>query len=357
MNRQQFLRLLAAGAALGASPLAAQRSAGSAGRKLGVWVGGKRTLDEWRTLFDRLRGAGVNMILPNARDVGLETLRVIAPAARDAGLEVHAWQMLMWSFEPLEEHPEWYAVNRKGESTATKPPYVDYYRFLCPTREEVQRWVVDVVREVAAVPGLTSVHLDYIRLPDVILPVALWPKYNLVQDRELPEFDYCYCDVCRAAFRAQAGLDPLSLEDPAAHAAWLQFRYDAITRIVAQCHDAVHAAGTQLTAAVFPTPRIARALVRQDWVQWRIDALMPMIYHGFYNEPVAWVGTATREGVQALAGTKPLHAGLYLPDLPPDDLVKAAALALRAGAAGLVLFDVGALQDAHWRVLPRLLDS
>jgi hypothetical protein len=34
--------------------------------------------------------------------------------------------------------------------------------------------------------------LDYVRYPDVILGADLQPKYNIVQDTELPEYDYGY---------------------------------------------------------------------------------------------------------------------------------------------------------------------
>ena len=37
--------------------------------------------------------------------------------------------------ELLDKHPDWYAVNRKGESCHDKPAYVDYYRFLCPNHQ------------------------------------------------------------------------------------------------------------------------------------------------------------------------------------------------------------------------------
>jgi hypothetical protein len=48
-------------------------------------------------------------------------------AAKKAGLEAHRW---MWTMnrgekELLENYPEWYAVSRKGDSCATKPPYVN----------------------------------------------------------------------------------------------------------------------------------------------------------------------------------------------------------------------------------------
>jgi hypothetical protein len=49
-------------------------------------------------------------------------------------------------------------------------------------------------------------------MPDVILPVSLWKNYGIEQKEELPEYDYCYCDVCRELFKAKTGQDPLELK-------------------------------------------------------------------------------------------------------------------------------------------------
>ncbi len=323
-------------------------------RRFGAWSGGYDSVEKWKRALARMRQAGMNTILPG---VGDEELRRVIPLAREEGIDVHAWRVQMRSDEMIAKHPEWYAVSRNGESTAVKPPYVGYYQFMCPSRDEVRDWVVARARAVAKIDGLASVHLDYIRLPDVILPVALWPKYNLVQDHEMPEFDFCYCDVCRSRFREQSGLDPMRMEDPAANEAWRRFRWDAITRIVNAIHDAVHAEGNIVTAAVFPTPSIARALVRQDWPSWKVDELMPMIYNGFYNEPVEWVGKATRECVSAVAGKVPIHTGLYVPDLDPQGIARAASLSLDAGASGVVVFDLNAISDAHMSALADVLRS
>ena len=259
--------------------------------------------------------------------------------------------------ENVKAHPEWYAVSRSGVSTATKPPYVDYYKFMCPSRQEVRAYLREVVREIASVDGLTSVHLDYIRYPDVILPVALWPKYNLVQDREYPDFDFCYCDVCRQDFERQSGVDPKLLSDPPSSRAWLQYRYDTITSVVADLAVVTHRAGKLLTAAVFPTPDIARALVRQDWTKWKVDAVLPMIYNGFYKEGVPWVERATREGVRALAGRIPLYAGLYVPDLPPADLAAAIKGALTGGASGISVFQGNMLTPEYLRAVAPVLNG
>jgi uncharacterized lipoprotein YddW (UPF0748 family) len=228
-----------------------------------------------------------------------------------------------------------------------KPPYVPYYQWLCPSRPSVRDYLRAEVDRLAAHPGVDGVHLDYIRHPDVILPVALWPRYNLVQDREYPEFDFCYCEVCRQGFRARSGTDPLDLPDPTADQAWREFRWNSVTGVVRTLSEAVHGRGKRITAAVFPTPAIARKLVRQAWEQWPLDAVFPMIYHSFYLEPVDWIGSATREGVAALGPGEPLCTGLYLPDLKPDELGRAVRLARDAGAGGVSLFEMGGLSDAH----------
>ncbi len=312
------------------------------------------TLDEWKQQLGQMRAAGISAVLFHE---GIKILNELVPAARQEGLEVHLWNVTMMEGGMEDEHPEWYAVNRKGESAAVKPAYVPYYKFMCPSREPVQEFLAEQIGALAQIEGVTSIHLDYIRYPDVILPVALWPKYDLVQDKEYPAFDYCYCDVCRDAFKQQTGLDPLELDDPPANQAWLQYRYDTITRVVNRLADVVHENGKQLTAAVFPTPDIARALVRQDWTRWNLDAVLPMIYHSFYNEDVAWVGEATREGVEALAGKFPLYSGLFVPELNPDELAQAAELALANGAQGIVLFQGKTPTEEHWTKLSAVLKA
>ena len=172
----------------------------SAEFRLWSWVHGNDDPDEvWRDRFARLKSGGFHGVLVS----GGETER-LAAAAHAEGLVFHRWIWVLnrngdaWA---RESHPEWFTVNRNGESSLDHPPYVDYYRWVCPRREPVREYLRGVVREVARTEGVDGVHLDYIRYPDVILPVALWSKYDLVQDTELPEFDFCYCDVASSPRR------------------------------------------------------------------------------------------------------------------------------------------------------------
>lgn len=261
--------------------------------------------------------------------------------AKKAGLEAHRW---MWTMnrgekELLEAHPEWYAVSRSGESCATKPPYVNYYRWLCPSKPEVLAYLEEQVRQILAVDYVDGIHLDYIRYCDVILPVNLWKNYGLVQEKELPEYDFCYCETCRSKYREMHGQDPLELEYPDQSLSWRQFRYDRISGVVSRLAAVAGEYKKPVTAAVFPTPEVARRIVRQDWTNWNLDGVCPMIYHGFYREQPAWIGMAVAEGVRFLCGRFPLYAGLFLPDFKSEaELTEGIQAALKNGAAGISFF-------------------
>jgi len=278
--------------------------------------------------------------------------------AKKAGLEAHRW---MWTMnrgekELLDNHPDWYAVSRKGDSCANKPPYVGYYRWLCPSKPEVQAYLSDQVEQIVKKDYVDGIHLDYVRFCDVILPVNLWSKYNIEQQKELPEYDFCYCETCRANYQQAQGIDPLEIEYPDQSLSWRQYRYDRITAVVNQLAEIAHQHRKPITAAVFPTPEVARRIVRQDWTRWNLDAICPMIYHGFYKEKPGWIGTAVAEGIHFLCGRFPIYAGIYLPDFNSDEeLSTGIKAALQNGASGISLF--GKVDERTLKILKSATDN
>ena len=262
-------------------------------------------------------------------------------AAKKMKLEAHRWN---WTMNKgvktlMEQHPEWYAVSREGKSVIDHPPYVGYYRWLCPSKPEVQAYLKQEAEQILSKDYIDGLHLDYIRFCDVILPLNLWKDYNLVQQQELPAFDFCYCSTCRTEYKKISGKDPLDLPYPDGVLSWRLFRYNAINKVVNQLAEVANRHKKWITAAVFPTPEVARRIVRQDWTNWNLDAVFPMIYHKFYQEDVKWIGDAVTEGVHFLAGKFPLYAGLYLPDFDSmEELKTGIELSIAKGAAGVSLF-------------------
>jgi uncharacterized lipoprotein YddW (UPF0748 family) len=366
IDRRTFLKT----AGLGAAALVAGSPAYSTGAiKNWVWIPTniRNSADDWKRRFALMRESGVRAILPEVYagreayfpstrlPVKTDWLGMLLPLARAEGLEVHAWMWCMPCMidEIMKKHPDWYNVNAKGESAVDKPAYVPYYRFLDPGRPEVREFVQGTVRELAGIGELTGVQLDYIRHPDAILPKGLWKKYNIVQDRVYPEYDYGYTDYERTRFKEKYGADPLEIKDPKLAEKWFQFRLDMVTDLVNRyLVPAAKAKKKMVTAAVFPGPSMARTHVMQDWGRWRLDAFLPMLYHSFYEAGPEWVGEQTREGVSVVK--KRLFSGLFVNGMDEPTFTKTVKIALRFGASGVSLFSDDSMDEAKWRALKRI---
>ncbi|MCD6332724.1 MAG: family 10 glycosylhydrolase [Bacteroidales bacterium] len=311
----------------------------------------------WRKEFRKIHKAGIQGILMLWRGTDLSDYERIMRMGQSEGLRMEVWIPVTnphGKQNLAQEHPEWFMINRNGESCLDHPPYISSYKWLCPNQPGVKEYLVDTLTKLARQDWVDGVHLDYIRYPDVILPQGIQPKYNLVQDHEFPEYDFCYCDQCRKKFKKLTGTDPGELKDPAHNEAWVQFRYQTITTLVNEIANAVHREGKTVTAAVFPTPELAKKLVRQDWVHWDIDAVMPMMYHKYYNQPLEWIEQATREGVTKLDGHTPLFSGLFVTWIQRGDFTKAIRYALDGGASGVCLFIANRMTRRQWRELKKV---
>jgi len=316
-----------------------------------IWIQEKHfSINELEKNFELFRKANIIGILCRGEK---EFIQKIIPIAKDFGLEVHYWiiTLLHNKQELLQNHPDWYNISRNGNSSIDNPPYVDYYKWLCPTKSEVQKFILDWIKDLSEIEDLDGIHLDYIRYPDVILPKYIQPTYDLKQDREFPEFDFCYCEDCRNAFKKQTGIDPLDLQDPASSNDWLQFRLDNVTNLVEQIIKLVHQHQKKITAAVFPIPEQAKRFVRQDWTKWDLDAVFPMNYYNFYEKNLRWIEKAVESEIQAIPKERPLYSGLFIPETKPGFLQKSIDYSISAGAKGISIFDFGAMTEKHWEIL------
>jgi len=337
-----------------------------------AWLGGPgmATDEELKEAFVWMKNVGIDGLMYNGGH-DPKTYARVGKIAKRAELKFYAWIPAMIQNETPELKAEWYAVNGKGASAFTHPPYVGHYKFLCPNREEVYQYLAGMYGAVADVPEVDGIHLDYIRFPDVILGKGLWEKYGLVMDREYPEYDYCYCDKCVSDFKQKTGIDIQSVDDPSNVPEWKQYRCDLITRMVNRLAKLIHSKGKQINAAVFPGPgSVAKRTVRQEWDKWDLDAVFPMNYNDFYLEGPEWVGTVTKEEITALEGKIPLYSGLFIcPDpnnkskendpenlgLLPEELATAIRLSVANGASGICLFTPGRMTGAHWKAFKKAI--
>jgi len=352
-----------------AAPLAGLRAPALKGY---VWLRPnlQKTPDQLKRDFALIKASGLSGIVAeiyNGRTafyrstrfpVRAEWLETALPLAKGEGLDVHAWMwtMICGQDDVIRNHPDWYNVNAKGESAHDKPAYVDYYKFLDPARPEVREFVRDTVKEISAIRGLASVHLDYVRHPDAILPSGLWSKYGIVQDKVYPPYDYGYTEYSRRLFKSRHGVDPIELPDPESNAEWMQYRLDSVVDLVNEyLVPAAHANGTPITAAVFPGPSRARKMVRQDWGRFKLDAFFPMLYHAFYETGPDFVKQYTEEAVRTVR--VPIYSGLYVDPLSASEFKTTIDMAVTGGATGISIFDFGAMTDERWQIARRAISG
>jgi len=308
--------------------------------------------EQWVKKIELYKELGISEILVGGNP---EVLSQILPLAKNNNIKVHAW---MWTLNRPDDtiankHPEWYAVNRNGKNSLEYRAYVDYYQWLSPFHPDAREYIKNNVRKLLEVKGLASIHLDYVRYVDVILGEDLQPKYGLVQDHEMPEYDYDYHPIARKGFKALFGIDPLELENPELSTEWHQYRLNAITSLVNEIVDIAHKNGNKVTAAVFPFPEMSRQMVRQAWDDWKLDAAYPMLYNNFYRQNINWIGFATEQGIKDVGF--PIIPGLYSAALKdPEDLEKAIRLAKEKGAQGISIFTADNLNENQKEVFKKL---
>lgn len=335
-----------------------------------AWSGwGENTTEKSLTAdFKAWKKHGVTGVCINA-GMDVEKIAVAAKVAKKVGMEYHAWVPTMVQGGKPKS---WYTVNRLGESASDKPAYVPYYTTLDPRNQEVRKFLVEKFEEIASIPEVDYVQLDYIRYADVILARGLWDKYGLTMNGEYAKADYCYCDDCVAAFKKQSGIDITKVTDPSKIKEWAQFRCDAVTDLVNAISDAVHAKQKKISADVFPGPKsYAEWMVRQQWNNWKLDAVFPMNYNDFYMEPAAWVGKVTKEEVESIKGKNTLlYSGIFIchdwrhkdkvvdPEnsgLLPSEIAEAVQSSMAADADGISIFTPNDMTEEHWTELEKVL--
>ncbi|WP_372808513.1 hypothetical protein [Pontiella sp.] len=247
--------------------------------KFWTWTGYNKNKD-WEAYFGEMKAVGVTGFIMTRDKAAFEQ---VIPIADQVGVDVYAWMWILNNRSLAQEHPEWLDYNQKGESLREKKAYVDYYKFLNPAIPQVQDAIVQQVEEIASIEGLKGVSLDYCRFVDAILPTTLWKKYDVVQDRVYPEWDYGYHPVMIGRFKETHGYDPRRQENPALDETWRQFRMDQVNELVFKLKAVTRKHGVELTASPFPTPGMSRHMLYQDRGKWPLDRSLAMIFDGFYD--------------------------------------------------------------------------
>lgn len=281
--------------------------------------------------------------------VGFDPLQAYVEEGAARGIEIHPWvhTFFVGSDEAnggpgpiLDVHPDWAAVEREDiGADGPRPSSLEPgYYFLDPAVDEARAYLTDVFTELLAEYDVAGLHLDYIRYP-VSLPLSA---------------SFSYSDTSRAAFAAEAGVDPATItpeDDPEEWAAFDDWRRENITRFVAEARGLVDRTRPDgvLSAAVFPDGFDSRVRKLQDWAAWSEAGLVDVLTGMSFGRSVPTAAADTAAMLAALDDSTLLYTASYAPfaDLPPDLMLGQVEAIRDEGGQGAALFAYNQLTNAQ----------
>lgn len=250
-----------------------------------------------KKLFDRIEQAGINVVYfetinagypvypskyikQNPLTEGCDPLKYAIEEAHSRNIELHAWT---WIFavgntrhNPLIGKPESYPgpvisdnffdgamLGQHGNLLPVKQ--TEYW--LNPANPDVQRFLLNVLEEIATNYDIDGLQLDYIRYP-------------FQSQRNLMGFDY----AGKEQFYKETGLSLDKLDSNTLNT-FTRWKSDKVSDFVKAASTSLRSIkpDIQISAAVYSMPKPDRIRsIQQDWERWAeegwIDSLSPMSY-------------------------------------------------------------------------------
>ena len=221
--------------------------------------------------------------------VGNDPVDLLLAKAKEKGIKVFAWLNIL----SLGKNDKAEILLKHGNSVLTRDQFgrtsqqqdaaakeLDRYylreeqAFLEPADPRVREYLVSLAEEVVdSYPGLSGVHLDYIRYPYVVPFVqgSRFHQYGL---------SYGYSAKSLEMFKAKFAYSPLSgLKGEERFLQWDNWRRQQVTELVEAISRAVKArsAAALVSCAVIPAHERAYTNAFQDWPRWLDEGIVDYV--------------------------------------------------------------------------------
>jgi uncharacterized lipoprotein YddW (UPF0748 family) len=354
--------------------LVSTRAAGRSDEVRGLWVrrASLESEEAIRRMVASAATAGFNTLFVQAIDDAALPAPAFDPfgetiaQAHAAGLRVHAWIDVARVAAPGElpfarthvvyQHPEWLMVPRElaaellGIDTHS-PDYLGRLArwtrnnanridglYVSPLQPEASAHLAGMVRDVVRRYALDGVYLDHIQFPAADLDYGV---KSVAAFRDFMRGQLSLAE--RQRLDGIQDLDPFAYPNELPEE-WRLFRQSQLTALVARLRTTVKDVrpSALVSAAVTSDAAVAARDTLQDWRTWLengfVDALCPMASGADATQMAAQLAQ-----VQALAGDKPVWAGIGTNRLSQRETIDDIAAARRAGAQGIILFSYDSL--------------
>ena len=296
------------------------------------------------TLFVQVRASGDayynSRLVPRAEDIRdrpvFDPLAYALEKGHAKGLQVHAWMNagLVWRSSttfPLSPdhvfnaHPEWIlrdATGKLGFPDPAKDPapgYVEEHYWVNWGHPELQKHLVEVVREVADRYAVDGIHLDFARFPARMGPRTPGAGYD---------------PVSVARFKQDTGLEP------AEHTReWDDWRTDQVGAVVKDVYWAVKGKHPRMDVSIAALGAWNLAAGRNftSYRRWLEAGIIDFAVLMSYYKDTTWIWESVVNAGE-VADPRRIVLGLFLPHHAPEVEAQQVRLARESGLKGFALF-------------------
>lgn len=300
----------------------------------------------------RLDDLGVNAIFVYSAAIDEEFLKT----AREQNLSVYAEFATLNGKNYVEEHPEAWPVNEKGE----KAEAATWFMGVCPTDPEFRKYRLQQLRTLLTKYNIDGVWMDYVH----------WHAQFEDPEPILPET--CFCDRCVSQFAKEINME-IPSESAQENAAWILGNHDAqwrnwrceiITGWAVDMREIIRELRPDALLGLYHCPwddeefdGARRRILGLDYDMLKpvIDVFSPMVYHGRMEREPVWV----RDNISWFCERLDIQPGT-MPKVWPivqayDDPHKITAQEFRivmeggltAPASGVMMFTTNAVSDSE----------
>ncbi|MCA1759754.1 MAG: family 10 glycosylhydrolase, partial [Bacteroidales bacterium] len=229
---------------------------------------------------------GVNAIFVHSGSINKEMM----DRARAEGMKVYAEFATLNGKNYVEEHPEAWAINEKGEQVEA----ASWFMGVCPTDPGFRQYRFNLLRELLSEYDIDGVWMDYVH----------WHAQFEEPEPILPET--CFCDQCLASFSIDTGLEipegttPQKAQwilknlDPA----WRDWRCKVILDWAVEIRNVINEVKPGILLGIYHCPwtdeefdGARRRILGLDYDLLRdfFDVFSPMVYHARMGRNPGWV--------------------------------------------------------------------
>jgi hypothetical protein len=233
-----------------------------------------------------LPALGVNAIFVHSGSINQEMME----RARTEGLKIYAEFATLNGKNYVQDHPEAWAINEKGEQVDA----ASWFMGVCPTEPGFRKYRMDQLRDLLTQFDLDGVWMDYVH----------WHAQFEEPEPILPET--CFCDHCLDKFSkdAEISIPEGSIPERAtwilenADPAWRDWRCQVIKEWAVDMKAIIQEVKPDALLGLYHCPwddsefeGARRRILGLDYdiLKDVIDVFSPMVYHGRMGRDPEWV--------------------------------------------------------------------